>query len=294
MTPTRYRIVCRRPACASVRGRLQRSTTPLPGDRFFACRVGARQLPHPRVRAAFRHGARLSPEARRSRVTKSIEGRVADSDPCAGPLTLVAQVYAFDPSVRAAYLDGTRGFFNGPAVFVWPVGHERRPCTLEIVAPGGASRRPMARGDEHAARRGRPVWLRHVSRRRTTMSWSTIRSRWATFDLRAFRRGRRAPRHRGHRPASRLTSNASRRRYAAHLPGADRLVRRCAVEPRASRPLRVPAPVHSPMATAASSTARAPASLSRSSNGLLPLGAPSPRSSSASRRRLSRSLLSDW
>ena len=59
------------------------------------------------------------------------------AEPCTGPLTLVAQVYAFDPSVRAAYLDGTRGFFNGPSVFVWPEGHEQRPCTLEIAAPDG-------------------------------------------------------------------------------------------------------------------------------------------------------------
>ena len=56
---------------------------------------------------------------------------------CAGPLALVAEVYAFDLSVRAAYLDGSRGYFNGPSVFVWPVGHEDRPCELEIVAPPG-------------------------------------------------------------------------------------------------------------------------------------------------------------
>ena len=31
------------------------------------------------------------------------------------------------------------GFFNGPAVFVWPVGHELRPCSLEIVGPIGAA-----------------------------------------------------------------------------------------------------------------------------------------------------------
>src|SRR5512141_1967489 len=38
--------------------------------------------------------------------------------PCAGALTVVAQVYAFDLSVRAAYLDATRAYFNGPAVFL--------------------------------------------------------------------------------------------------------------------------------------------------------------------------------
>ena len=59
------------------------------------------------------------------------------ADRCSGALTLVAEVYAFDPSVRAAYLDTTRAFFNGPSLFVWPVGHEDRPCELEIAPPGG-------------------------------------------------------------------------------------------------------------------------------------------------------------
>ncbi|MEO8740142.1 MAG: PDZ domain-containing protein [Casimicrobiaceae bacterium] len=59
--------------------------------------------------------------------------------PCSGQLTLTADVYAFDLSVRAAFLDATRGFFNGPSVFVWPVGQEARTCELEIVAPVGAA-----------------------------------------------------------------------------------------------------------------------------------------------------------
>src|SRR5260221_4332790 len=48
--------------------------------------------------------------------------------PCDGALTFVADVYAFDLSVRAAFLDATRGFFNGPSGFVLPVGHQARPC----------------------------------------------------------------------------------------------------------------------------------------------------------------------
>ena len=55
--------------------------------------------------------------------------------PCIGSVSLIAEVYAFDLSVRAAYLDQTRGYFNGPSVFVWPVGHEERPCDVEIIAP---------------------------------------------------------------------------------------------------------------------------------------------------------------
>ncbi|MDQ6923168.1 MAG: PDZ domain-containing protein [Pseudomonadota bacterium] len=59
------------------------------------------------------------------------------ADSCSGALTMIAEVYAFDLSVRAAYLDGSRGYFNGPSVFVWPVGQEERPCEVEIIAPEG-------------------------------------------------------------------------------------------------------------------------------------------------------------
>src|SRR5215468_2222802 len=40
---------------------------------------------------------------------------VAASTP--GPLTLTLEVYAWDLSVRAAHLDTSHGFFNGPSVF---------------------------------------------------------------------------------------------------------------------------------------------------------------------------------
>ncbi|MFI4941564.1 MAG: peptidase M61, partial [Burkholderiales bacterium] len=42
--------------------------------------------------------------------------------PCAGPLTLHYQVYAWDLSVRAAHLDQTHGFFNGSSVFLQVLG----------------------------------------------------------------------------------------------------------------------------------------------------------------------------
>ncbi len=56
---------------------------------------------------------------------------------CTGPLTVVAQVYAFDLSVRTAYLDATRAYFNGAAVFLCPEGREGAPCTVEIAAAAG-------------------------------------------------------------------------------------------------------------------------------------------------------------
>jgi len=59
--------------------------------------------------------------------------------PCAGPVTLVAHVYAFDLSVRAAYLDATRGYFNGPSVFPCPVGREEAACAVEIAPAADGS-----------------------------------------------------------------------------------------------------------------------------------------------------------
>jgi predicted metalloprotease with PDZ domain len=51
------------------------------------------------------------------------------------PLTVVAEIYAYDPSVRAAHLDLTHAYFNGPCVFLRAVGHEKVPCELEILPP---------------------------------------------------------------------------------------------------------------------------------------------------------------
>ena len=55
--------------------------------------------------------------------------------PCDRPLTLLADISAVDPSVRGAYLDTNRGFFDGAAVFPAVVGQEDRECRLEIQPP---------------------------------------------------------------------------------------------------------------------------------------------------------------
>lgn len=55
--------------------------------------------------------------------------------PVNGPLALRYEVYAFDLSVRAAYLDAERGFFNGTSVFMLPRGQESTACIVEIAAP---------------------------------------------------------------------------------------------------------------------------------------------------------------
>ncbi len=51
------------------------------------------------------------------------------------PLHLDWEVYAFDNSVRTAWLDAHRGFFNGTSLLLRVHGQEAQPHTLEIVAP---------------------------------------------------------------------------------------------------------------------------------------------------------------
>src|SRR5215471_15755868 len=57
--------------------------------------------------------------------------------PARGPLTLTLEVYAWDLSVRAAHLDASHGFFNGPSVFPRVLGKEARACEVDIKAPRG-------------------------------------------------------------------------------------------------------------------------------------------------------------
>jgi predicted metalloprotease with PDZ domain len=54
-----------------------------------------------------------------------------------GALTLRYQVYAFDLSVRGAYLDQTRAFFNGTSVFLAVDGQTDEPVEVEICPPNG-------------------------------------------------------------------------------------------------------------------------------------------------------------
>jgi predicted metalloprotease with PDZ domain len=135
MTPTRYRIVPVNPhahvfevSCAI--------DDPDPSGQSF--RLPSWTPGSYLIREFARHFVSVRAESMGSRI--GIRKTAKDTwraDTCAGPLTMVAEVYAFDLSVRAAYLDGQRGYFNGPSVFVWPVGHEDRPCEVEIVAPEG-------------------------------------------------------------------------------------------------------------------------------------------------------------
>ncbi|WP_028605947.1 M61 family metallopeptidase [Ottowia thiooxydans] len=54
------------------------------------------------------------------------------------PLVLRYKVYAFDNSVRTAWLDSQRGFFNPTSLCLRVHGHEEAPHTLKIAKPSGA------------------------------------------------------------------------------------------------------------------------------------------------------------
>lgn len=56
-------------------------------------------------------------------------------EPCVGPLLVRWQVYAWDPSVRAAALDDTGGFCNGSSVFLRPLGVDDGPYELVVESP---------------------------------------------------------------------------------------------------------------------------------------------------------------
>ena len=59
--------------------------------------------------------------------------------PLQGAVTVIAHVYAFDLSVRTAYVDATRAYFNGPSVFLCPEDREGAPCVVEILPPPGGA-----------------------------------------------------------------------------------------------------------------------------------------------------------
>jgi len=56
-----------------------------------------------------------------------------------GPLQVSYQVYARELSVRSAYLDTTRGYFNGTSVFLSVREREGLPCHVSIRRPDGSA-----------------------------------------------------------------------------------------------------------------------------------------------------------
>src|SRR5512147_2924542 len=88
------------------------------------------------IREFARHFVRVQAESRGTPVAIAKEAKdLWRAAPCPGPLTVVAHVYAFDLSVRGAYVDAARAYFNGAVVFLCPEGHGARPCELLLVEP---------------------------------------------------------------------------------------------------------------------------------------------------------------
>ncbi|KWA13950.1 peptidase M61 [Burkholderia territorii] len=74
--------------------------------------------------------------------------------PVSGALTLRYHVYAWDLSVRSAYLDESGGFFNATAVFLSVAGREDAPCEVDIAKPAGAAFRTWRVGTSLPEARG--------------------------------------------------------------------------------------------------------------------------------------------
>lgn len=55
--------------------------------------------------------------------------------PASGALTLYADVHCYEFTVRTAYLDPLRGYFNGANLFWLVVGQDHGPCQVELIAP---------------------------------------------------------------------------------------------------------------------------------------------------------------
>jgi predicted metalloprotease with PDZ domain len=72
--------------------------------------------------------------AKRDKQTWELAGRAGTG---AGPVHIRYQVFAWDLSVRAAHLDTTHAYFNGPSVFLRVSGMDDRPCALELAPPPG-------------------------------------------------------------------------------------------------------------------------------------------------------------
>jgi predicted metalloprotease with PDZ domain len=91
------------------------------------------------IRDFARNVSRSAPQSgRRSVPISKLDKHTWTAAPVEGALTTTLQVYAWDLSVRGAHLDTSHAFFNGPSVFLRPLGKEARACEVELLPPRGA------------------------------------------------------------------------------------------------------------------------------------------------------------
>ena len=133
MEPTRYTIVAHRPSAHLFEVACTIDDPAHEGHRFvlpswipgsYLIREFARH-----VVAARAHDARGP--VRLAKVAKD----TWQAAPAQGALTVTIDVYAHDVSVRTAFLDATRGYFNGPGLFLLPEGRARAACIVDLAAP---------------------------------------------------------------------------------------------------------------------------------------------------------------
>ena len=88
------------------------------------------------LREFSRHIVRIRAEAGGKSVALAKQDKATwQAAPCKGALTLIYQVYAGDASVRGAYLDRQRAFFNASSVFLRAHGRENAPQQVELLPP---------------------------------------------------------------------------------------------------------------------------------------------------------------
>jgi predicted metalloprotease with PDZ domain len=133
LEPTRYTVTARRPSAHLFEVACTIDEPARDGQRFvlpswipgsYLIREFARH-----VVAARAHDARGP--VRLAKIAKD----TWQAAPAQGPLTVTIDVYAHDVSVRTAYLDAARGYFNGPSVFLLPEGRASAPCVVDIATP---------------------------------------------------------------------------------------------------------------------------------------------------------------
>ena len=88
------------------------------------------------------------------------------------PIIVTYQVYAFDASVRTAFLDAMRGFFNGTSLFMRVAGHESEPQQVTIEPP-----------TVHSASSARPELVEGPSKWRVATSLPALKTNQAGWGI---------------------------------------------------------------------------------------------------------------
>ncbi|MEF8754047.1 MAG: PDZ domain-containing protein [Accumulibacter sp.] len=135
--PIRYSIVPSSPAAHLLEVRCTLPGPTADGQRFaLPAWIPGSYL----IRDFARHIVSIRAESRgRPVALRKLDKHTWQAAPVAGSddLCIIHEVYAWDPSVRGAHVDQTHAFFNGSNVFLRALGHEDRPCLVDIRRPGG-------------------------------------------------------------------------------------------------------------------------------------------------------------